>query len=634
LRAEVWQSALEPWISSAPAVAVADSALASAGGLTKAALALAGVGMVALGVVAVATMAGRPPGTQKTPAAAVVTVAGRPLPALQTLSPTERRTYELLDEIRSSVAPSRPDHWIPVLRELKEIGAPAVAAICVELDRTERDTEQRLHLMALRLIKDPRAVPTLIRALERVASRSSDHGFQVEDQALRAFLDAHYWNPQQRDPRHSSFNRGITECIAALEAITGHSEGHAPIRDVTADRAAFADRWRRWWEVNQDRFATAAELATVEAARYDGDLVSAVAATKPPIFPTGPDVRLSPEVELIVHDQGLADRPAFVDLDRARALCLYEGRGQESEEEWFQRSGVDLLLNRVYRTGAPAETASMSVLGTNVRLWLIENGRYETLEDEVRKPQRLSLGNYRPVSDLIPQDGAGQPLEERYPSTWLFETGDGGRGIFQIVGSLDGHRALRMRIRRWERGSDGTALDAEPATEATTHPASTASLEQFGESKLTTLYAPASGRVAGVDLETGRTQPIDPAHAGPTFSNVQIEEARKAGLDLVTFAAGDQTLSYLRGAALEARQVSDEAWDELAPWEARRILDRYRADEPNPLRGVIGLSPMHRANSSTWVLRTGDGSVGLLRLIEANNEEVRFQVKLAEPVPP
>ena len=59
------------------------------------------------------------------------------------------------------------DIYARQIRQLAEIGKPAVPALTAALDKTSRDTEMRLLAFTLRAIGDPRAVPALIRAIPK-----------------------------------------------------------------------------------------------------------------------------------------------------------------------------------------------------------------------------------------------------------------------------------------------------------------------------------------------------------------------------------------------------------------------------------------------------------------------------------
>ena len=91
------------------------------------------------------------------------------MPAVATLSPQQRRLYTIIYDFRLATPPDDPSVWIGDLQELAGIGPLAVPMLVTELDRAKGDSEQRLLIVALRIIGDSRAVPALIRALQRLA---------------------------------------------------------------------------------------------------------------------------------------------------------------------------------------------------------------------------------------------------------------------------------------------------------------------------------------------------------------------------------------------------------------------------------------------------------------------------------
>jgi hypothetical protein len=80
---------------------------------------------------------------------------------------TVQRVRELLYVLRYHRVFSRSDQWAGAVRELIEIGKPAVPELVAELDRTDHDAELRALGFVLRGIGDVRAVPALIRAIPR-----------------------------------------------------------------------------------------------------------------------------------------------------------------------------------------------------------------------------------------------------------------------------------------------------------------------------------------------------------------------------------------------------------------------------------------------------------------------------------
>jgi RNA polymerase sigma factor (sigma-70 family) len=416
-------------------------------------------------------------------AAAVEEIVFQPLPDVATLLPEQRRVYELIYELRQSTPPLRPDEWIAALKEVTAIGKPAVPALVAELNTATRDGHQRLLIMALRIIKDPRAVPALFRAIPRVSLVSSDYGIIVTDQELRRWLDDHYWNGplvptpgrDGKPPETSNFNRGITECIAALEAITGHSEGHAPmsaIRGIVQDdeptraralapRQQFLTRWQTWWEENRGKFVTDADMNSMKLALYDGDIVNAVGETlQAKIFPTGPNVRLSAAKEIILPDQTTPNAATYLDFDAGQIYRRNQGidNPDPNTVRWILDAGVDAYARGAMQgtliihdeTRVPPRTTTVSVenprctLNMNdCKIWRIDNARFDTIEQELREGKILTSANDRPSSSIFPG-------KNDYPLTALFITREGGRGIIQLVETVENGMALKMRYRMWE----------------------------------------------------------------------------------------------------------------------------------------------------------------------------------------
>ncbi|HEY7118373.1 MAG TPA: sigma-70 family RNA polymerase sigma factor, partial [Tepidisphaeraceae bacterium] len=151
------------------------------------------------------------------------------------------------------------DAWGGAVRDLADVGAAAVPAICAELQRTSRPYTRSALAVALRAIDDPRAVPALAAALADCPFSPNDYGgLRVKDPAI-----LHFMLGLQRDPGYAgpgdptiNFGRPVNEITAALEQLSGgHSEGFAPARKD--DRKVFQDtahRWQTWWDQNGGKF--------------------------------------------------------------------------------------------------------------------------------------------------------------------------------------------------------------------------------------------------------------------------------------------------------------------------------------------------------------------------------------------
>jgi hypothetical protein len=106
------------------------------------------------------------------------------------------RSRESIYLLRFHLPGIRDDEWAGALRELIEIGKPAVPELVFELDRTSRDHSLAALGLALRGIGDARAVPALIRALPRtLVEPRSTYGITLLNAELLAFMQAHDHGP-------------------------------------------------------------------------------------------------------------------------------------------------------------------------------------------------------------------------------------------------------------------------------------------------------------------------------------------------------------------------------------------------------------------------------------------------------
>src|SRR5262249_14057284 len=103
-----------------------------------------------------------------------------------------RRIRELIYVLRQHRVFERCDEWAAAIRELAQIGKPAVPELIAELDRTTRNESLRALGFTLRAIGDPRAVPGLIHNIPKcLQPPGSDCGISVVDPELMAFMLAH-----------------------------------------------------------------------------------------------------------------------------------------------------------------------------------------------------------------------------------------------------------------------------------------------------------------------------------------------------------------------------------------------------------------------------------------------------------
>ena len=165
--------------------------------------------------------------------AVVVMLGGMSLAASPNSQPvSQQRIYESIYVLRDCTITSRIDQWVDAIKELTEIGNASVPALTAELDRTQSDATMRAIAFTLRVIGDPRAVPCLIRALAKTPAVTSDYGLLADDIQFAAFMND---NQTDKDPEPGRFNynRAVRQVNAALEKMTGHSEGNDFIKEQT-----------------------------------------------------------------------------------------------------------------------------------------------------------------------------------------------------------------------------------------------------------------------------------------------------------------------------------------------------------------------------------------------------------------
>jgi beta-lactamase regulating signal transducer with metallopeptidase domain len=171
------------------------------------------------------------------------------------------------------------EKWFSAVKELIEIGSPAVKPLSIEIRTAERPQTQSVIAFTLRAIGDSNAIPALIDALER-SGFSSDYGVGKADTELSRFIRRYQVNPSADGVR---LCRPVREITIALERLTDHTEGHEHFitiggvvtpehRDL--ERAQYrevAQRWRQWWQ--QQKKAKESGPKVLAAAASEGSLL-------------------------------------------------------------------------------------------------------------------------------------------------------------------------------------------------------------------------------------------------------------------------------------------------------------------------------------------------------------------------
>jgi beta-lactamase regulating signal transducer with metallopeptidase domain len=525
--------------------------------------------------------------------------------ALTTKADQQQRVRELVYILRNhtlSLRLGRTEQWIAAIKELAEIGSPAVPELVAELERTDRDNTIRALVFTLRAIGDPRAVPPLIRALPKTAPRGSDLGMTVHDPNLHTFMAEHQDDEGERQYPRFSYGRAVNEIASALERITGHSEGIEYRRGARSDdadaikavqekRKAAAESWRQWWSEHWQEFLTKEELDSVSISPREGDAVEAAGIAKfgRPI-PTGKEYRLGPEIEMLVppYTSKFWDNRVYLDLDTGKLLTKFEGVSPESpvqdEYRWYAQAGVDARVTRWFSNDRRGGGYRLDGFDTHV--WQIENSRWERFEDERSNDTALKLGppNRRP--DFFPANRSSNwPGYDCsiFPATFLFTTGAGGAGILQIFDAGEDADGVWIRYRMIE----GPGLERKGPVLATAPTFRPPAGTVFGPVKKVTVLGPFAKTDNAVDLDTGKLlAPPSRAKYPPTQAN--REWLRESGTDLVGVLIDeinkDPRLA-LAGDQMIVMAVRPELWDAVTVGEVIDLLGRDRARERVLLKG-------------------------------------------------
>lgn len=196
--------------------------------------------------------------------------------------------------------------WAIAVRELIQIGKPAIPRLLRDLDETDhvadRGEELRALGFVLRGIGDPRAVPALIRALPYTLQPPySDCGCSVRDRELLRFMQEHD-HDHTNGGKHFGIGRPINEVLPALQKLTGiklvvpgeqgdqeYKDVYSIFRDGSPEQARkqqrhflqFAERWADWWSKNWKSYVRDEGEAQVEQTKKALQRLSEVAPRPP-----------------------------------------------------------------------------------------------------------------------------------------------------------------------------------------------------------------------------------------------------------------------------------------------------------------------------------------------------------------
>ncbi|HJT33672.1 MAG TPA: hypothetical protein VJ783_16625 [Pirellulales bacterium] len=586
-------------------------------------------------------------------AGAVAVVAAAPAAADDDV--VQRRVRELIYLLRQHRVFERTDEWASAIRELTDIGPAAVPELVRELETTDRDFTLRALGFTLRAIGDRRAVPHLIRAIPKtLRPPGSDCGCVVTDEELFAFMKLHDRSPGEG--KHFSYGRPVNEILDTLEKLTGHREppGDGQRDDLrhvflggsdveqTAQRKRFEERmqaWQAWWGKNWRQFVTERQLATVAIVPRPDDLVARDGLAKfGPLFPTGAGVRLGPVREVVLESAQHWDAKSHIDFDTGRVyeyleqLDLPDGQNDTDfgarVKTWYRQHGIDA---RSYG----------SVEGQDLFVWLVDDSRWETLEDEIRKGEDLKLGR-EATSYLVPFGDSRNDFQWDRGGVFLITTRDGGRGIVKTFPADKKSRRCRLQYRLF-------LVDGAEATNATEPEIKTRGT-RFDEAKEMTLPAPAVDVKYLLDLKTGGrsaliegAQPETPGQR----SAIEADEAllgwcREQGIDVASYVSSGlvgvtggvpppprKNPIQLVGLDMTALQVSEKAFDTFSIERVHEIVSRRIGKQATV--AWMDPYPEDAPGLYTWVIQTRDRHVGLLQIVKTSEkpQSITFRYRLA-----
>ncbi|MGO9112544.1 MAG: M56 family metallopeptidase [Thermoguttaceae bacterium] len=357
--------------------------------------------------------------------------------------------------------------WASVVRELIEIGKPAVPKLTEELDRTEREWTLRALGFVLRGIGDPRAAPALIRAIPRLSQPSgSDFGLLIKDDPELAHFMREHDNAHQRNPGQPadgsgylfSYGRPFYEIMPALEKLVGGIDGWQELRFVQLDggfeqqrrqRKLFlklAEDWADWWSKNWRKHVNSEAEAQLDQTtkvleKYSRSLSAASHQPRSPRFPCGPNVVVGGgAMNGSIHSFDESPADGFLDLDTGRlpnppANLVKNVSGYEPSREllaWAGQEGVDLITIKIKSSDGKWFYA-FKPLGMTV--WRIENSRFDHIERELHESKQLKLPSpwEGPLAQIDEKNGQ---YDDKLTVSFLFITKEGICGAMQIRSPL------------------------------------------------------------------------------------------------------------------------------------------------------------------------------------------------------
>ncbi|HUS34692.1 MAG TPA: carboxypeptidase-like regulatory domain-containing protein, partial [Verrucomicrobiae bacterium] len=350
------------------------------------------------------------------------------------------------------------------IKRLTEIGPAATPPLCAALEKTTRDAPLRLIPFALRAIGDARAIPALIRTIQKTLRPSgSDCGINVTDVEVLRFMQGNDVSTVEgyAKDRVAGFDmaRPVREVAASLHKLTRTNlneaeifqtflEGGEPQR--AAQRMAYyrvANNWANWWKENAGRFVQDASTNDVELSIAMPPTSKAQSSNQG--FLTGPNIKLTGGTS------GAVLRPVEYGTNCALQLTVGRRINLPSEllktataslravEDWAMSAGADLAGGQ-YSDGDSTK-AYFALQGIGMQAWEVSNESWGEIEKILERGAFPTLGR-RAGDWLMKYDEVQNHYRPEKKATFVFITRDGLQGILRVTAQVTESSAPRTGL--------------------------------------------------------------------------------------------------------------------------------------------------------------------------------------------
>jgi hypothetical protein len=353
----------------------------------------------------------------------------------------------LLDQLaRQNAIPQEryKDAWCQTLKEIVELGPSAVPELIEELDATEEDRMLRCLGFTLRAIGDPRAVPSLIRAIPRtLRPGGSDMGLRATDPVLAAFAQRHDLSETKEGNGDYSFGRPVREIFGALQKLTGQHFGEEELYHVfrsdyssTQNRLRerlyhqMAEKWATHWEAEWSKYLSDREYAHVGLPKLEE--VKAPEGLATHFKTSGPSSNW-----LLQSVFRSGSRRVFLDFDTGRTARLPD-KWRSAEDislhvdsilAWAGREGFDLMGTE---TVSPVDGQRVFVLRSiGMPAWELGKERWKMNANDVTL-ESLQAESFPADTLLVHYDAETQSIDPKATATFLYMTREGTVGLLFV----------------------------------------------------------------------------------------------------------------------------------------------------------------------------------------------------------